>query len=170
MRASSRGPPAPETGTAAAVCMRFQLAPASSTALVISSTNSGMPSVRSMMSCLTSAGSSLLPATRSIMVSMSRCPSRLMVRAVTCGRPTQGASNSGRNVTINSTGRFAIRSTVRPNASRLVGSIQCASSKIISTGLERARVSNCAAKCLQRFLPTLLGSKLQSGVASIVRQ
>jgi hypothetical protein len=29
---------------------RFQLAPASSTAFVISSTNNGMPSVRSMMS------------------------------------------------------------------------------------------------------------------------
>ena len=41
--------------------------PASSTALVISSTNRGMPSVRSMMSCRMFAGSSLLPTTRSIM-------------------------------------------------------------------------------------------------------
>src|SRR5262249_55932880 len=48
-------------------------------------------------------------------------------------------TNSGRNVTINSTGRVAIRSTARPNASRLVGSVQCASSKIIRTGLERVR-------------------------------
>ena len=94
--------------------------------------------------------------------------SRLIVSAVTCGCPTQGGSNSGRNVTINSTRRVAIRSTVRPNASRLVGSPQCASSKIISTGLERARVSNCDAECLQRFLPALFGSKLQSGVASVV--
>ena len=37
---------------------------ASSTAFVISSTNSGMPSVRSMMSCRMFAGSSLLPTTR----------------------------------------------------------------------------------------------------------
>ena len=37
---------------------------ASSTAFVISSTNNGMPSVRSIMSCLMLAGSSLLPVTR----------------------------------------------------------------------------------------------------------
>ena len=45
---------------------------ASSTALVISSTNSGMPSVRSMMSCRMFAGSALLPTTRSIMGPTSR--------------------------------------------------------------------------------------------------
>ena len=47
--------------------------PASSTAFVISSTNSGMPSVRSTMSCLTLAGSDLLPVTRSIRAAISRC-------------------------------------------------------------------------------------------------
>ena len=57
--------------------------PASSTALVISSTNSGMPSVRSMMSCRTLAGSDLSPMTRSIIALTSRSASRLMVRAVT---------------------------------------------------------------------------------------
>src|SRR5215472_76529 len=36
-----------------------------------------------------------------------------------------------------------ILSTNRPNSSRLVGSVQCASSKIISTGLERVRVASC---------------------------
>jgi hypothetical protein len=41
-------------------------------------------------------------------------------------------------------GRYPARSTVRPNASRLVGSVQCASSKIISTGFLRANVSTCA--------------------------
>ena len=35
-------------------------------------------------------------------------------------------------------------STVRPNTSRLVGSVQCASSKIMSTGLERDSASICA--------------------------
>ena len=122
---------------------RFRSPPASKTAFVISSTNNGMPSVRSIMSFLMSAGSSLLPTTRSIRVPTSRCPSRLRARAVTCGYPTQSASNSGRNVTIMRTGSGAIRSTVRPNASRLVGSPQCASSTIVSTGLERARVANC---------------------------
>ena len=57
--------------------------PASSTALVISSTNSGMPSVRSIMSSRTFAGSALSLTRWSIMASISRCPSRLMVRAVT---------------------------------------------------------------------------------------
>ena len=65
---------------------------------------------------------------------MSRSPSRLMVRNVTYGRPTQGGSKSGLNVTISSTRRLRTRSTTRPNTSRLVGSVQCASSKIISTG------------------------------------
>ena len=45
--------------------------------------NAGMPSVRSMMSCRTLAGMGLLPTTRSIMASISRCVSRLSVRAVT---------------------------------------------------------------------------------------
>jgi hypothetical protein len=35
------------------------------------------------MSCRTLAGMNLLPTTPSIMASMSRCASRLMVRAVT---------------------------------------------------------------------------------------
>ena len=56
---------------------------ASSTAFVISSTNSGMPSVRSIMSCLMLSGSGLLPVTRSIMAAISRSPSRLRVSAVT---------------------------------------------------------------------------------------
>ena len=47
---------------------RFALL-ASNTAFVISSTNSGMPSVRSMMSCRMFAGSALLPMTRSIIAS-----------------------------------------------------------------------------------------------------
>src|SRR6516164_3809021 len=52
-------------GTAATVRSAASSSFASSTALVISSTNRGMPSVRSMMSCRTFAGSSLLPMTRS---------------------------------------------------------------------------------------------------------
>ena len=64
-------------------CSTAPSLPASSTALVISSTNRGMPSVRSMMSCRMFAGSSLFPTTRSIIALMSRSASRLMVRAVT---------------------------------------------------------------------------------------
>jgi len=50
---------------------------------------------------------------------------------------------SGLNVTISSAPRPAIRSTIRPNASRLVGSVQCASSKIINTGFWRVSASTC---------------------------
>ena len=121
-------------GTAATVRRAAPSLSASNTAFVISSTNRGMPSVRSTISAITSAGSALFPARRAMMAAASRSPSRLSVRLVTCDCPTHGALNSGRKVTISSTGRVLIRSTIRPNASRLVGSVQCASSKIISTG------------------------------------
>ena len=55
-------------GTAAAVHCAAPSLPASNTALVISSTKSGMPSVRSMISWRILAGSDLFPTTRSIMV------------------------------------------------------------------------------------------------------
>ena len=121
-----------EDGTAAAVRRASPSLSASSIALVISSTNSGMPSVRSMISCRRAAGSNLLPTMRSINAPTWRSVSRLMVRAVTYGRPIQGGSNSGLNVTISNTWRFDTLSTIRPNSSRLVGSIHCASSKIIA--------------------------------------
>ena len=116
--------------------------PASNTAFVISSTNSGMPSVRSIMSCLSLSGSGLLPVTRSIIAAISRSPRRLRLSAVTYGRPTHGGSNSGRYVIVSSTRSVFSRSTVRPSTSRLVGSSQCTSSKIIRTGLERDSASS----------------------------
>jgi hypothetical protein len=68
---------------------------ASSTTFVISSTNRGMPSLRSMISCRMFAGIGSLPATPSIIASTSRRISRLRVRPVTCGCPIHGGSNSG---------------------------------------------------------------------------
>ena len=130
-------------GTAATVRRASPSLSASSTAFVISSTNRGMPSVRSKISAITSAGSSLLPTRRATMAAASRSPSRLSARLVTCDRPAHGALNSGRKVTMSSAGRVLIWSTALPKASRLVGSDQCASSKIISTGLERASASTC---------------------------
>ncbi len=130
-------------GTAAAVCRASPSLSASSTAFVISSTNRGMPSVRSIMSRLMFAGSGLLPVTPSISAVISRSPSRLMLSAVTLGRPIQGGSNSGRYVTISNAPRVLTLSTARPSASRLVGSIQCTSSKIISRGLWRLSASIC---------------------------
>ena len=90
-------------GTAAAVRRASPSLSASSTAFVISSTNSGMPSVRSMMSCRMLAGSSLLPTTRVDHGADFALRQPIEVSAVTCGRPIHGGSNSGRNVTISST-------------------------------------------------------------------
>jgi hypothetical protein len=56
---------------------------ASNTAFVISSTNSGMPSVRLIMSCLVLSSSALLPVTRSMIAAISRSPRRLRLSAVT---------------------------------------------------------------------------------------
>ena len=92
-------------GIAAAVCRASPSLSASSTAFVISSTNNGMPSVRSTISAITSAGRSLFPTMRAMMAAASRSPSRLSAKVVTCDRPAQGALNSGRKVTMSSTGR-----------------------------------------------------------------
>ena len=70
----------------------------------------------------------------SIKAVTSRGASRLIVSAVTCGRPIQGAANSGRKVTNSRTRKSSILSTSRPSTSRLDGSAQWASSKIIRTG------------------------------------
>ena len=53
---------------------------------------------------------------------------RLSVSRVTCGRPIHGGVNSGRNVTITKTRSVDTRSKMTSKASRVVGSIQCASS------------------------------------------
>ena len=150
-------------GTAAAL-RRASLSPsASSTAFVISSTNRGIPSVRSTISAITSAGSSLFPTRRSMMLAASRSPSRLSVRVVTCGWPTHGALNSGRNVTMSSAGRVLIRSNARPNASKLVGSVQCASSKIISTGCWLANPASCAVRASSVLCRRCCGARSSEG-------
>jgi hypothetical protein len=69
-------------GTAASARSVAVSLPASNIALVISSTNKGIPSVRSMMSCRMLADSRLLPTMRSIMAPASRSASRLMMMVV----------------------------------------------------------------------------------------
>ena len=156
-----------EDGTAATFCRALPSPSASSTALVISSTNSGMPSVRSMISCRRVAGSNLLPTTRSIMALISRSVSRLMVRAVTHGRPIQGGSNSGLNVTgSSSTRRVGTLSTIRSNNSRLVGSIPLRVLKNHQHWIRPRQRLHLSHKCLQRFLTALLGTQFERGIAS----
>jgi hypothetical protein len=74
--------------------------------LVNSSTNSGTPSVRSTIWPTTSSGNALPPAICSTKAVRSCRSSRLSVSMLTWGWPVQGIWNSGRNVTINSTGRM----------------------------------------------------------------
>ena len=115
---------------------------ASSTAFVTSSTNNGTPSVRLMMSCRMLCGIGCSLDKLSIMASTSRRVSRLIVRAVTWDCPIQGGSNSGRKVTTSSMRRLSMRFTVRLVNSRVLGSLQWASSRTISTGRRRVNVVN----------------------------
>ena len=71
---------------------------------------------------------------------------------------------------MSSTGRVLTRSTVRPNTSRLVGSIQCASSKIISTGCCASQSRDLRRQRFQRSLPALYRAQRERGIASIIRQ
>ena len=93
-----------------------------------------------------------------------------MVRAITYGRPIQAGSNSGRNVTISSTGREQTLSTTRPNVSRLVGSVQCASSKIMSKGFCRDNASTCAVSASSVFCLRCCGCQIERRITSVVRE
>ena len=138
--------------------------------MVNSSTNSGTPSARSTIWATTSSGNALPPAICSTKAVRSRRSRRLSASMVTCGWPVQGGWNSGRNVTISSTGRLRTRSTVRSSSSREVGSIQCASSKTMTTGCWRARPSSCriSASSVRSFLRC--GLRFGSGWRSEARQ
>ncbi len=61
---------------------------------------------------------------------------------VTCERPVQGASYSGRKVISTNTGKARTRSTVRSSTSSEVASAQWASSNSINTGFCRANASS----------------------------
>ena len=74
-----------------------------------------------------------------------------------------GALNSGRKVTISSAGRVLIWSTVRPNASKLVGSVQWASSKIISTGRWLANLATCVVRASSVLCLRCSGARSSAG-------
>ena len=80
---------------------------------------------------------------------------------VTCERPVQGASYSGRKVKSANTGKVRTRSTVRSSTSSEVASAQWASSNSINTGFCRANASSWsskAAKVKRRCCAALSGS------------
>src|SRR5262249_1576175 len=79
--------------------------PASSTVLVSSSTNSGLPSVLTTVCSVTSAGSIRPPVTRTTMLWTLERWRRPSVKVLTLGRPTHGGPNSGRKGNTASTGR-----------------------------------------------------------------
>ena len=141
MRAELAGTARAGDGTAATVCRASPSLSASNTALVISSTNSGMPSVRSMMSCRMLAGSALLPATPSIMAAISRSASRLMRECsyMRLSDPWRLKFWSERHDQQHAKACYPVHGPTERFEAR--GSIQCASSKIISTGLLRASAS-----------------------------
>ena len=112
----------------------------------------------------------LVAGDRSMMAITSRGARRLIVSAVTCGRPIHGAANSGRKLTNSRTRKRSILSTSRPNVSRLEGSVQCASSKIIKTGVLPADRLDLADQRLHRFLPALLRGEFARGIAAVIGQ
>ena len=59
---------------------------------------------------------------------------------------------------------------IRPSTSRLVGSIQCASSKIISTGLDARQRLDLRTSASSVLLPPLLRGQVGRRIASVVRQ
>ena len=105
----------------------------SNTLFVSSSTNSGTPSLRSAIWSTTASGS-VLPETCTISAIRSRRSRRFNASIVTRGWPAQGGWNSGRNVMTSSIFRSRARSMIMSSNSRDVASIQCASSKIATTG------------------------------------
>src|SRR5215831_7673153 len=117
----------------------------SSTALVNSSTKRGTPSVLATICVITSGGSGR-PATRSTRISTSAGARRSSAMLVTCERPVQGASYSGRKVISTKTGNARTRSTVRSSTSSEVASAQWTSSNSINTGFCSANSSSCSSK------------------------
>src|SRR5262244_1390105 len=90
-------------------------------------TKSGTPSVLATICAVTSGGSGR-PATCPARVSTSAGARRSSAMLLTCERPVQGASYSGRKVISTNTGRARTRSTVRSSTSSELASAQWASS------------------------------------------
>ena len=117
-------------------------APDSSTALVISSTNSGTPSLRAAISSSSAPGSGLPAVIRSTMSCTVPRTSRFRTRRVTTGWLANDAAKVGRAVTTTSAALPRTRSSASSNISRVVGSIQWASSITHSTAWRRAGLIN----------------------------
>jgi hypothetical protein len=157
-------------GTEATVRCAAPSLPASSTALVISSTNRGMPSVRLTMSCRMFAGTSLLPTTPSIMASMSSL--------------RQPIDRENRHVRPSDPGRVELW-TERDNQQHTQGpkAVNDPADSFEARGIHPMRVLDdhqhrilpgqrlhLANKRFEGFLPTLLGGQIECGIAAIVRQ
>ena len=139
-------------------------------ALVISSTNNGIPSVRSMISFRTLSGIGLFSATPSIMASTSRSAIRLIVRGVTCCRPIQGGTNSGRNVARSNTaqGSDPVHCPAERFQGRRVGPV-----RILEDHQHRPDARQdfqLRTERLQRFLPALLRSQIEGRIPSVIGQ
>ena len=116
-------------------------APDSSTAF-ISSTNSGTPSLRAAISSSSTPGSGLPAVIRSTMSCTAPRASRFRTRRVTTGWLANDAAKVGRAVTTTSAALPRTRSSASSNISRVVGSIQWASSITHSTAWRRAGLIN----------------------------
>ena len=157
-------------GTAPAVRRASPSPSASSTAFVISSTNSGMPSVRSTISAITSAGSSLFP-TRRAMMAAAFTLAKSVERQARHVRPSSPRRVELGAESYNEQHRKGFNSVNRPTErfqARGVGPM-----RILED--HQHRISACQPRKLcgqgfQRSLPALFRGQLERGITSIVRQ
>ena len=108
------------------------------TAFVISSTNSGTPSVLAAISSSNGSGRLLPRVMCATIACIAARVSRFSASRVTTGWLPKDATKIGRAVIITSTRALCTPSSASSISSRVVGSIQCASSITHSTGLRLA--------------------------------
>ena len=127
--------------------------------------------MRSMMSCLILAGSGLLPVTPSIMAAISTLPEPIdgQCSYMRPSNPRRLKFGPVGNDQQHAKGSYPVHGLDR-DASRLVGSVQCASSKIISTGFCATSASICVVSASSVRCRRCFGGKFERGIASIVRQ
>ena len=92
----------------------------------------------------------------SVIAAPWRFDSRFRFNSVTLPCPVHGGTNSGRQVMTRRIAAWRIRSTISAIVSRVEGSIQCASSQIISTGCRLRQAQRLIDQCGDGQLLVLL--------------
>ena len=125
--------------------------PDSSKPLVSSSTNKGTPSVLAAMSSSKARGKALPWVTRRARLSTDSRPMRESARRSTLARAPMACTKLGLAVTSSNMRSDSVCSSSLSISARVVGSIQCASSRTISKGRRCDMATSCSTKsCMLR--------------------